>query len=255
MNAQPPHRYAAVVFDMDGLLLDTEIVWQGAEEQLFAAHGAVFTREDKLAVIGTSFDVTARYFAQRLGRPEDEGPALVEEMVLSMYALLQEDVAGRPGALELVARLRGRLPLALASNSPRRLVDAALTTSHLTGVFDVIVTSDDALHSKPAPDIYLLACERLGVAPERVLALEDSAAGVASAKAAGCTAVPQLASDVPPRTVRSTRSRAAPEFRPRARARSRATLGHVPIHPRPAHRGRRGARMTSPPPPSSTSAR
>jgi HAD superfamily hydrolase (TIGR01509 family) len=195
MRAEPPHRYRAVVFDMDGLLLDTEVVWQAAEEQLFAAHGAVFTREDKLAVIGTSFDLTARYFAERLGQPPEQGPALVEEMVLSMYQALQVDVAGRPGALELVARLRGRLPLALASNSPRRLVDAALATARLTDVFDVIVTSDDVARSKPAPDIYLLVCERLGVAPEHVLALEDSGAGVASAKAAGlaCIAVPQFA--------------------------------------------------------------
>jgi HAD superfamily hydrolase (TIGR01509 family) len=195
MRAEPPHRYRAVVFDMDGLLLDTEVVWQAAEEQLFAAHGAVFTREDKMAVIGTSFDLTARYFAERLGQPPERGPALVEEMVLSMYQALQVDVAGRPGALELVARLRGRLPLALASNSPRRLVDAALATARLTDVFDVIVTSDDVAHSKPAPDIYLLVCQRLGVEPEYVLALEDSAAGVAAAKAAGlaCIAVPQFA--------------------------------------------------------------
>ena len=195
MRAQPPHPYRAVVFDMDGLLLDTEVVWQAAEERLFAAHGAVFTREDKMAVIGTSFDLTARYFAERLGQPPERGPALVEEMVLAMYDALQVDVAGRPGALELVARVRGRLPLALASNSPRRLVDAALATARLTDVFDVIVTSDDVALSKPAPDIYLLVCQRLGVEPAHVLALEDSAAGVASAKAAGlsCIAVPQFA--------------------------------------------------------------
>jgi len=195
MRGEPPHRYRAVVFDMDGLLLDTEVVWQTAEERLFAAHGAVFTREDKMAVIGTSFDLTARYFAERLGQPPDRGPALVEEMVLSMYEALQVDVAGRPGALELVARLRGRLPLALASNSPRRLVDAALATARLTDAFDVIVTSDDVALSKPAPDIYLLVCQRLGIEPQHVLALEDSSAGVAAAKAAGlaCIAVPQFA--------------------------------------------------------------
>lgn len=195
MSAEPPHRYRAVVFDMDGLLLDTEVVWQAAEEALFAAHDAVFTREDKMAVIGTAFDTTARYFAERLGYPPQRGAALVDELLEHMAEALRRDVAGRPGALELVARLRGRVPLALATNSPRRLADAALATAGLTDVFDVIVTSDDVDRFKPDPDIYLLACRRLGFAPGEVLALEDSAAGIASAKAAGlaCIAVPQFA--------------------------------------------------------------
>jgi HAD superfamily hydrolase (TIGR01509 family) len=193
--SQPLHRFKAVVFDMDGLLLDTEVLWQKAEEALFAAHGGVFSHEDKMQVIGTSFDVTARYFAERLGEPPERGPALVHEMTETMYAFVQHEVGGRPGALELVARLRGRVPLGLASNSPRRLVDAALASAGLTDVFAAIVTSEDVIHAKPAPDIYLEACRRLGSLPSETLALEDSASGVAAAKAAGltCIAVPQYA--------------------------------------------------------------
>lgn len=182
---------------MDGLLLDTETLWHEAEVELFRRHGAEFTWDDKMAVIGTSFDFTARYFADRLGRPREEGARLVEEMVELMHDRVRRQVQARPGALELVGRLReiDGVRIGLASNSPRFLVEDALATAGLTDVFETIVTSSDVEHAKPAPDIYLRACANLGVEPSEALALEDSASGVAAAKAAGltCIAVPQYA--------------------------------------------------------------
>lgn len=190
-------RYRAVIFDMDGLLLDTETLWHEAESELFERHGAVFSWDDKMAVMGTSFDVTAGYFADRLGVPPDEGPGLVDEMIGLMHERVRRQVDARPGAVELVARLRGLdgVRLGLASNSPRFLVDDALRTSGLSDAFETIVTADDVERSKPAPDIYVLACDRLGVEPSEAVALEDSPSGIAAAKAAGlvCIAVPQFA--------------------------------------------------------------
>lgn len=190
-------RFRAVVFDMDGLLLETEELWDRAEGELFRRHGGAWTFEDKLAVMGTSFEHSARHYATRLGLPVERGPELVAEMYELMKAELERQVDARPGAVELVDRLRelGSVRVALASNSSRDMVDTALRSAGLTDAFEAIVTADDVEHAKPAPDIYLLACERLGVAPSEALALEDTAPGIAAAKAAGLytIAVPQFA--------------------------------------------------------------
>jgi HAD superfamily hydrolase (TIGR01509 family) len=192
--SHPLHRFRAVIFDMDGLLLETEVLWHRAEVRLFERHGAAFTFEDKLTVMGTSAAFTGEFFARRLALP-DQASALIREVTELMHEELQAQVDARPGAVELVKRLRGRVRLGLASNSPRFLVDAALGSSGFTDAFEAVVSADDVTNHKPAPDLYLLACERLGVPPGEAVALEDTTSGIASAKAAGltCIAVPQFA--------------------------------------------------------------
>jgi HAD superfamily hydrolase (TIGR01509 family) len=189
-------RFQAVVFDNDGLLLDTEAAWTRAEEDLFARRGRAFTTEHKRALIGSSPTTSAVMLEAMLDTP-GEGEALTDELHALVMAEVLAGVPPRPGALELIDALRAAgVRLAVASNSRREFVEHALRTAGLAdGRFDVVVTADDVAAPKPAPDLYLSACSALGAAPEQCAALEDSAVGVASAVAAGLyvVAVPYFA--------------------------------------------------------------
>lgn len=192
MTGAYDHRFAAVVLDCDGLLLETESRWTIAEERLFARYGRTFGRAEKEALLGKSGSVAARVLERLLDLP-GEGSRLWDELL----ELAHREVPGAqpmPGARELVGALRGRVPLGLASSSPRSLVSAALAGAGLDGAFDESVCGDEVERPKPAPDIYQAVCRRLGAEPGRAVAFEDSPTGAAAARAAGMyvVAVPTI---------------------------------------------------------------
>jgi mannitol-1-/sugar-/sorbitol-6-/2-deoxyglucose-6-phosphatase len=183
----------AVIFDMDGLLLDSEPTWHIAEEALARTWGISWSIEDATACHGRGIPETARRMAERAGRAFDR-EAHVRELVDSFL-----DFAGtvRPkrGARELVDALRAQgIPIALGSSSTIRIVRRLLDATGFGSSFDAIVTGDDVEHVKPEPDIFLRAAERLSVEPARCIVLEDSLAGITAAKRAGmiALAVPDL---------------------------------------------------------------
>jgi HAD superfamily hydrolase (TIGR01509 family) len=178
--------FEAIVFDNDGLLLDTEHAWTRAETVLFERHGETFTAEHKRELIGTSRAQSAAKVERMLGLP-GRGEALMDELHELVMVELAAGVPARPGALELLRAVRAAgVPVGLASNSSREFVERALSVARVAnGHFDVVVCADDVEAPKPAPDLYLAACAALGAAPERAAALEDSPPGVASARAAG----------------------------------------------------------------------
>ena len=183
-------RFDAVVFDNDGLLLDTEESWTRAERELFERRGVEFTIEHKRELLGTSARAAAASLEVMLDAP-GRGTLLIAELAMLVLEEMRLYAAPRPGAIELLARLaEAAIPAALASNSPRVLVDRALETAGIEQrTFAAILTADVVAVPKPAPDIYLAACVALGIEPARTLALEDSPTGVAAAVAAGCFTV------------------------------------------------------------------
>jgi HAD superfamily hydrolase (TIGR01509 family) len=177
---------AAVVFDNDGLTLDTETVWTRAEVALFVEHDAVFTHEHKLELVGNAAPVAAVKIAAMLGRPASDGAALMERLHELLLAELALGCEPMPGARELLDALRAHgTPIAMCSNSPRVIVDAALRGARLEGTFAAVVAGDDGHTPKPAPDAYLAAAAALGTEPVSCVALEDSPTGAQSAQAAG----------------------------------------------------------------------
>jgi len=180
----------AVVFDNDGLLLDTESVWTRAEEDLFERRGAAFTPADKRKLVGTSAAIAGGVLEERLDEP-GQAAALIEELNELVVAELEHGVEAMIGARDLLEALRGRgTPVGLVSNSPLAFVVRSLELVGFEDHFDVVLSAHEVAAPKPAPDPYLEACRRLGVeAGPGVVALEDSPTGVAAARAAGLTVI------------------------------------------------------------------
>jgi HAD superfamily hydrolase (TIGR01509 family) len=186
----PPSLPDAVVFDNDGLLLDTESVWTRAEEDLFELRGTDFTPADKLELVGTSAAIAGGILERRLGE-QGRAEELIEELNELVVAELEHGVEAMLGAREVLERLREQdVPLGLVSNSPLRFVQRSIELAGFEGFFDVVLSAHEVAAPKPAPDPYLEACRRLGVEPgPEVVALEDSPTGVAAARAAGLTVI------------------------------------------------------------------
>jgi HAD superfamily hydrolase (TIGR01509 family) len=175
----------AVVFDMDGVLVDTEHLWDEVREQLTTEWGGTYTPEAQEAMMGMSSTEWSRYLHETVGLRES--PATINaEVVRRMLELYETELPVVPGAPEAVRRLKAAgLRLAVASSSNRELIDAVLRRLELAASFDATVSSEEVARGKPAPDVYREAACRLGVDPSRCAAVEDSASGIGAAHAAG----------------------------------------------------------------------
>jgi HAD superfamily hydrolase (TIGR01509 family) len=174
----------AVVFDLDGVVVDSEQVWDDVREQLVRERGGHWTETAQADMMGMSSPEWSRYLHEELGlaEPPEE---LNDEVVRRMLERYRRELPLLEGAVEAVRRLAAAFPLAVASSSNRPLIEAVLETAQIAELFAVVVSSEEVPRGKPAPDVYLEAARQLGVAPERCAAIEDSSNGLRSAHAAG----------------------------------------------------------------------
>ena len=178
---------AAIVFDLDGVLVDSERVWDSVRQQLVADRGGRWTPAATTAMQGMSTPEWSAYLGTlgAAGTPAELARAVID----AMAGRYREHVPLLPGAVDAVTALAGRWPLAVASSSPPELITAVLAAAGLAGHFRVVVSSEQVERGKPAPDVYLAAAAGLGVPPRDCVAVEDSANGLRSAAAAGMTVV------------------------------------------------------------------
>jgi beta-phosphoglucomutase-like phosphatase (HAD superfamily) len=186
-----PGPWQAVVFDLDGLLVHTERQWLEAKQELFERYGRELSEIDKATVFGMADLQTVTYFAGRLDVAPEHIPALQDEYLGIVGRLIDAGIELTDGAPELIAGLADAVPVGLASNTRRSLVDRILAQTPFANAF-VAITTGDEVTPKPAPDIYRLACRRIGADPAQTVAIEDSPTGVRAAQAAGlvCIGVP-----------------------------------------------------------------
>jgi len=179
----------AVVFDMDGVLVDTEHLWDEVREELTTEWGGRYTPEAQEAMMGMSSLEWSRYLHETVGLREPP-ETINAEVVRRMLARYEVDLPVVPGAVEAVRRLDEEgFRLAVASSSNRELIDAVLRRIELAALFEATVSSEEVGRGKPEPDVYVEAARRLAVAPERCAAIEDSASGIRAARAAGMRVV------------------------------------------------------------------
>ncbi|MBE2184002.1 MAG: HAD family phosphatase [Anaerolineae bacterium] len=189
----------AVIFDMDGLLVDSEPVWEIVEHRLLGKRGKVLTDDIRMPLIGLRMDDFWRGLRAALEIPDAE-EILIAEAVNSFVSMIPGSVPVRPGAGQIIQYLIDRrVPIAIASSSPMAVIDGVVAEHLWDAYFPVRVTGDEVPEGKPAPDIYLEAARRLGANPANCLALEDSRNGARAAAAAGMitVAVPDLSHGTP----------------------------------------------------------
>jgi HAD superfamily hydrolase (TIGR01509 family) len=174
----------SVIFDMDGLLVDSEPCWERVRQQMAAEYNQAWTQDDQRSVMGVSTATWANYMIKRLGL-ELTPQAVIDQVVGKMLALYHEKIPYLPGAVEAVHLAAKYYPTALASGSERSLIEAVVQDSVLRDQFRVVVCTDNLPRGKPAPDVYLETARRLSIRPEECVCVEDSANGILAGKAAG----------------------------------------------------------------------
>jgi HAD superfamily hydrolase (TIGR01509 family) len=174
----------AVVFDLDGVLVDSEHVWDEVREELTRERGGRWHERAQADMMGMSSPEWSRYMHEMLGLPQSAAE-INEEVVRRMEARYRGHLPLVDGAVEAVRRLAARFRLGLASSSNLPLIDVVLSTSGLSEEFEVAVSSEEVARGKPAPDVFLEAARRLGVESSRCAAIEDSGNGIRAARAAG----------------------------------------------------------------------
>jgi HAD superfamily hydrolase (TIGR01509 family) len=187
----------AVVFDLDGVLLASEEVWDSVRERYVRERGGRYDDEVQRAMMGMSAPEWSRFLHEEAGVP-DEPDAINRAVVERMLGAYRSDLPLLPGAAEAVRRTAAAFPLALASSSNREVFEEVLELAGLSACFQATVSSEEVERGKPAPDVYLEAARRLGVAADRCAAVEDSHAGIRSAKSAGMRVVAIPNASYPP---------------------------------------------------------
>ena len=179
---------SAVVFDMDGVIADTEHVWNEVREVLVADWGGTYSPDAQRTMMGMSSGEWSRYMHDAVGL--SQSPEEINgEVVRRMLERYRTSLPLVEGAVDVIRELSRTLPLAVASSSNRSLIDAVLESAGLTACFSATVSSEEVARGKPSPDVYLEAARRLGVEPGRCAAVEDSANGIRAAASAGIRVV------------------------------------------------------------------